>query len=63
MHRRIAYLGAWGRALRRGLLIGLAVAAVAALRSFDALTVFSAIVVIGIAVALEWLAIRRLDGA
>lgn len=63
LHRRIAYLGAWARALRRGLLIGLAVAAVAALRSFDALTVFSAVVVIGIAVALEWIAIRRLDGA
>jgi hypothetical protein len=63
MHRRIAYRGAWWRALRRGLLIGLAVAAVAALRSFDALNVFSATVVIGIAVALEWIAIRRLDGA
>jgi hypothetical protein len=63
MHRRIAYHGAWWRALRRGLLIGLAVAAVAALRSFDALNVFSATVVIGIAVALEWIAIRRLDGA
>jgi len=29
----------------------------------DALTLFSAAVVIAIAVALEWVAIRRLDGA
>ena len=62
-HRRIAYRGAWFRAVRRGLLSGLALAAVAALRTMDALTLFSAAVVIAIAVALEWVAIRRLDGA
>lgn len=61
-HRRIAYLGAWGRAARRGALVGLALAAVAGLRLVDALNPFSAAVVVGVAVAAEWLAIRRLDG-
>ncbi|HUG95118.1 MAG TPA: hypothetical protein VMK30_03145 [Pleomorphomonadaceae bacterium] len=60
-HRRIAYLGAWGRAARRGALAGLVLAAVSGLRLADALNPFSAAVVVGVAVAAEWLAIRRLD--
>lgn len=59
--RRIAYLGAWGRAARRGALAGLVLAAVAGLRLVDALNPFSASVVGGVAMAAEWLAIRRLD--
>jgi len=59
--RRIAYLGAWGRATRRGALAGLALATVAGLRLADALNPFSAAVVVGVALTAEWLAIRRLD--
>lgn len=57
----IVYQGAWWRALRRGALIGVAVVAVAGLRILDALNVFSATVVVGVAVVAEWLAIRRFD--
>ena len=60
--RRIVYLGAWARAVRRGLLTALVLAALAGLRLVDALTGFSAIVVIVVALAVEWLAVRRLDG-
>jgi hypothetical protein len=59
--RRIAYLGAWWRAARRGALFGLVLATLAGLRLADALNPFSAIVVIGVALIAEWLAIRRLD--
>jgi hypothetical protein len=59
---RIVYQGAWARSARRGILVGLALAAVAGLRLVDALTVFSAAVVILVAVAIEWIAVRRLDG-
>jgi hypothetical protein len=59
--RRIAYLGAWWRAVRRGALFGLVLATIAGLRLADALNPFSAVVVIGIALIAEWLAIRRLD--
>lgn len=59
--RRIAYLGAWRRAARRGALAGLVLGAFAGLRLVDALNAFSAAVVVGVAVAAEWLAIRRLD--
>lgn len=59
--RRIAYLGAWWRAARRGALFGLVLATVAGLRVVDALNPFSAVVVIGVALIAEWLAIRRLD--
>ena len=62
VHRRIAYLGAWSRAARRGALTALALAAVAGLRLVDALNPFSAAVVVAVVVAAEWLAIRRLDG-
>lgn len=61
VRRRIAYLGAWGRAARRGALAGLVLGAVAGLRLVDALNPFSAAVVAGVALAAEWLAIRRLD--
>lgn len=59
--RRIAYLGAWWRAVRRGALFGLVLATLAGLRLADALNPFSAVVVIGLALIAEWLAIRRLD--
>jgi hypothetical protein len=59
--RRIAYLGAWWRAVRRGALFGLVLATLAGLRLADALNPFSAVVVIGVALIAEWLAIRRLD--
>jgi hypothetical protein len=61
VRNRIVYRGAWARAARRGLLTGVARAAVAGLRLLDALTVFSAAVVIIVVVAIEWLAVRRLD--
>jgi hypothetical protein len=61
-HRRIVYLGSWSRAVRRGGLTALALAALAGLRLADALTAFSAVVVIALALAVEWFAGRRLDG-
>jgi hypothetical protein len=61
VRNRIVYRGAWLRAARRGGLVGVALAAVAGLRLVDALTVFSAGVVIAVVVAIEWLAVRRLD--
>lgn len=61
VHDRIAYLGAWARAVRRGLLAGLVLAAVAGLRLVDALNLFSAGVVVAVAAAAEWIASRRLD--
>ena len=61
VHDRIVYRGAWTRAARRGLLAGLVLAAVAGLRLADALNLFSAAVVVGVAAAAEWVATRRLD--
>jgi hypothetical protein len=61
LRNRIVYRGAWVRAARRGLLVGSALAAVAGLRLVDALTIFAAAVVIAVVIALEWLAVRRLD--
>jgi hypothetical protein len=60
-HNRIVYRGAWPRAVRRGLLSAIALAAIAGLRLVDALNPFSAAVVVAVAIAVEWLAIRRLD--
>lgn len=60
--RRIVYRGAWGRAGRRGIVAGLALAALAGLRLGGALTVPVAIFVAVLAVLVEWLAARRLDG-
>jgi hypothetical protein len=56
--RRIVYRGAWGRAARRGVLAGLVVAILAALRLAGVLSVPTAIFVIILAGAVEWLAAR-----
>jgi hypothetical protein len=57
--RRIVYRGAWMRAARRGILVGLVVAALGGLRLGSALSVPIAIFVVIIAGVVEWLAIRR----
>ena len=57
--RRIVYRGAWSRAVRRGVLTGLALAALAGLRLGGALSVPIAIFVIVLAGAIEWFAARR----
>jgi hypothetical protein len=59
--RRIEYRGSWGRALRRGLLAGLIVAALAGLRVGGALSVASALFVLILAGLVEWSAVRRFD--
>jgi hypothetical protein len=61
LRRRIVYRGAWARAARRGILIGLLIAVLAGLRLGGALTVPAAMFVILLAGAGEWFAIRRLD--
>lgn len=61
VRRRIIYRGAWGRATRRGLLVGAAIAAIAGLRLGGALSVPVALFVISLAVAVEWVALRRFD--
>ncbi|HEX7171523.1 MAG TPA: hypothetical protein VF365_02825 [Candidatus Limnocylindria bacterium] len=57
--RRIVYRGAWGRAARRGVLVGLVIAAVAGLRLGGALSVPIAIFIIILAGVAEWFAARR----
>lgn len=59
--RRIVYRGAWARATRRGILVGLVIAILAGLRLGDALSVPVAIFVVLVAGVAEWLAVRR-DG-
>jgi hypothetical protein len=59
--RRIVYRGMWLRAVRRGLLVGLAVAALAGLRLGDALSVPAALFVLTMLALLEWSSVRRLD--
>ncbi|HEX2193556.1 MAG TPA: hypothetical protein VHK63_01115 [Candidatus Limnocylindria bacterium] len=61
VRRRIEYRGSWGRAMRRGLLAGLALAALAGLRVGGALTVPSALFVLAMALVAEWFAVRRFD--
>jgi hypothetical protein len=61
LRRRIVYRGAWGRAARRGVLVGVAVIALAGLRLGGALTVPVTIFVVLLAAAGEWFAVRRLD--
>jgi hypothetical protein len=61
VRRRIIYRGAWGRAARRGALIGAAIAAMGALRLGGALSVPVALFVVSLATAVEWFAIRRFD--
>lgn len=57
--RRIVYRGAWLRAARRGVLVGLVVATLAGLRLGGALSVPVAIFVVILAGVVEWLAARR----
>ncbi len=57
--RRIVYRGAWGRAARRGTLVGLAVAALAGLRLGGALSVPIALFIIILAAVVEWFLARR----
>ena len=57
--RRIVYRGAWGRAARRGTLVGLVVAALAGLRLGGALSVPIALFTIILAAVVEWLLARR----
>ena len=60
---RILYRGAWGRAIRRGLLAGGVVAVLGGLRLGGALTVPVSLFVLLLAGAIEWLAIRRFDSS
>lgn len=57
--RRIVYRGAWGRAARRGVLVGLVIAALAGLRLGGALSVPIAIFIVILAGVAEWFAARR----
>ena len=57
--RRIVYRGAWARAARRGVLVGLVVAALAGLRLGGALSVPIAMFVVVLAAVVEWFAARR----
>ena len=57
--RRIVYRGAWGRAARRGTLVGLVVAALAGLRLGGALSVPIALFTIILGGVVEWLLARR----
>lgn len=59
--RRIVYRGMPGRALRRGFLAGLAVAALAGLRLGGALSVPAALFVVVMLALLEWFTVRRFD--
>ena len=60
---RILYRGAWGRAIRRGLLAGATVAVLGGLRLGGALTVPVTLFVILLAATIEWVASRRFDYA
>ena len=53
--------GAWGRAMRRGLLTGAAVGTLGGLRLGDALSVPAVLFVIVLAAMIEWYAVRRFD--
>jgi hypothetical protein len=56
--RRIVYRGAWARAARRGLLVGLVVATLAGLRLGGVLSVPTALFVLLLAGVAEWFAAR-----
>ena len=62
LRRRIVYRGAWLRALRRGILAGAVLAALAGLRLGGALTVPVGLFVVLLAGLVEWFAVRRVDG-
>lgn len=57
--RRIVYRGAWTRAARRGVLVGLVLAALAGLRLGGALSVPITIFVVILAAVVEWFLSRR----
>ena len=59
--RRIVYRGAWWRAARRGVLAGLVVTALAALRLGAALNPPVAIFVVAAALGIEWFVARNVD--
>jgi hypothetical protein len=61
IRRRIEYRGSWGRAMRRGFLAGLAVAALAGLRVGGALEVPAALFVLAMVALVEGFAVRRFD--
>lgn len=61
LRRRIVYRGAWLRAARRGVLVGVVIATLAGLRLGGALSVPGAMFVVLLAAAAEWFAIRRMD--
>ena len=61
VRRRILYRGAWGRATRRGVLVALAIAAIAGLRLGGALSVPVALFVMSLGAAVEWFFLRRFD--
>lgn len=61
LRRRIEYRGSWGRAMRRGLLAGLAVTALAGLRIAAALEVPAALFVLAMVALVEGFAVRRFD--
>lgn len=61
LRRRIVYRGAWGRAVRRGILVAGVTVALAGLRLGGALNVAVALFVVLLATAIEWFAVRRLD--
>jgi len=62
VRRRIVYRGAWGRAARRGVLVGCGLAAIASLRLGGALSVPAALFVVTLLAAIEWTSVRRFDG-
>jgi hypothetical protein len=57
--RRIVYRGAWARAARRGVLVGLVIAALAGLRLGGALTMPIALFIVILAGVAEWFFARR----
>ena len=57
--RRIVYRGAWVRAARRGVLVGLVLAKLAGLRLAGALSVPVALFIVMLAAGAEWLLARR----
>jgi hypothetical protein len=61
LRRRIVYRGAWARAARRGVLVGVVIAVLAGLRLGGALSVPTVMFVVLLAGAGEWFAVRRLD--
>jgi MFS family permease len=57
--RRIVYRGAWGRAARRGVLVGLTLATLAGLRLAGVLSVPIALFIVILAAVVEWFLARR----